>query len=274
MRHFGKITPDTWWHACLTRLHPCTRAMLHPRSRKVHRRRVVLSNVSLTFNTLKVLGMSDEINKFFEVSAHTPAEDVPSALCKQIVALLTKVPLDGETEWGRFFFCGFRIESQRRLAEKAPIKGNSSTNGGINAYPILPITSHPLPLHALKVTYAKPGRLSAGMTCAVDIAFTPKVISLAFSTQPTSSLIDLIVTGLRGLDGAPWVNLVVSVAWSGLDLAISSCVLRGGGNGAIHSRCLSSWLGNIDASLADDFKVASAWGIVTCSTTFSSRFAG
>lgn len=58
----------------------------------------MLTNVSLTFNTLKVLGMSDEINRFFEVSAHTPAENVPSALCKQIVALLTKVPLDGETE--------------------------------------------------------------------------------------------------------------------------------------------------------------------------------
>lgn len=27
-----------------------------------------------------------------------------------------------------------------------------------------------------QVTYAKPGRLSAGMTCAVDIAFTPKVM--------------------------------------------------------------------------------------------------
>ncbi|CAM9167315.1 unnamed protein product, partial [Hapterophycus canaliculatus] len=59
---------------------------------KVHKRRVVLTNASLTFNTLKVLCMSDEVSRFFEV------------------------------------------------------------------------------------TYAKPGRLSAGMTCAVDIAFTPKVI--------------------------------------------------------------------------------------------------
>lgn len=33
-----------------------------------------------------------------------------------------------------------------------------------------------LPMHrTIQVTYAKPGRLSAGMTCAVDIAFTPKV---------------------------------------------------------------------------------------------------
>ncbi|CAM9207030.1 unnamed protein product, partial [Laminaria digitata] len=57
---------------------------------KVHKKRVVLTNVSLTFNTLKVLEMSDEIDRFFEV------------------------------------------------------------------------------------TYSKPGRLSAGMTCVVDIAFTPK----------------------------------------------------------------------------------------------------
>ncbi|CAN0363133.1 unnamed protein product, partial [Ectocarpus sp. 8 AP-2014] len=35
--------------------------------KKVHRRRIVLTNVSLTFNTLKVLGMSDEVNRFFEV---------------------------------------------------------------------------------------------------------------------------------------------------------------------------------------------------------------
>ncbi|CBJ27963.1 conserved unknown protein [Ectocarpus siliculosus] len=67
---------------------------------KVHRRRIVLTNVSLTFNTLKVLGMSDEVNRFFEV------------------------------------------------------------------------------------TYAKPGRLSAGMTCAVDIAFTPKVEEDIFTELP------------------------------------------------------------------------------------------
>ena len=77
----------------------------------------------------------------------------------------------------------FESNNQRRLAEKAPNKGHSSTYDGMNAYPILPITSYPLPLHALKVTYAKPGRLSAGMTCAVDIAFTPKVITLPSSTQ-------------------------------------------------------------------------------------------
>ena len=34
---------------------------------KVHRKRVVLTNVSLTFNTLKVLQMSDEVDRFFEV---------------------------------------------------------------------------------------------------------------------------------------------------------------------------------------------------------------
>ncbi|CAB1100550.1 unnamed protein product [Ectocarpus sp. CCAP 1310/34] len=67
---------------------------------KVHKRRIVLTNVSLTFNTLKVLGMSDEVNRFFEV------------------------------------------------------------------------------------TYAKPGRLSAGMTCAVDIAFTPKVEEDIFTELP------------------------------------------------------------------------------------------
>eukprot|EP00903_Cladosiphon_okamuranus_P020361 g18681.t1 len=66
---------------------------------KVHRRRVVLTNVSLTFNTLKVLDMSDEINRFFDV------------------------------------------------------------------------------------TYAKPGRLSAGMTCAVDIAFTPKTARVAVTNE-------------------------------------------------------------------------------------------
>ncbi|CAN0059637.1 unnamed protein product, partial [Ectocarpus sp. 12 AP-2014] len=68
--------------------------------KKVHRRRIVLTNVSLTFNTLKVLGMSDEVNRFFEV------------------------------------------------------------------------------------TYAKPGRLSAGMTCAVDVVFTPKVEEDIFTELP------------------------------------------------------------------------------------------
>ena len=38
----------------------------------MHKKRVVLTNVSLTFNTLKVLAMSDEINRFFEVSIYTP----------------------------------------------------------------------------------------------------------------------------------------------------------------------------------------------------------
>lgn len=43
------------------------------REKKVHRRRIVLTNVSLTFNTLKVLGMSDEVTRFFEVSKSTNA---------------------------------------------------------------------------------------------------------------------------------------------------------------------------------------------------------
>lgn len=33
----------------------------------------MLTNVSLTFNTLKVLAMSDEIHRFFEVSSSTQA---------------------------------------------------------------------------------------------------------------------------------------------------------------------------------------------------------
>lgn len=60
--------------ASFTRLFPPLRNICH-RFRKVHRRRVVLTNVSLTFNTLKVLGMSDEINRFFEVSTYTHAKD-------------------------------------------------------------------------------------------------------------------------------------------------------------------------------------------------------
>lgn len=34
----------------------------------------MLTNVSLTFNTLKVLGMSDEVNRFFKVSKSTKAQ--------------------------------------------------------------------------------------------------------------------------------------------------------------------------------------------------------
>lgn len=36
------------------------------------------------------------------------------------------------------------------------------------------------PFFSEQVTYSKPGRLSAGMTCAVDISFTPKVCQLRY----------------------------------------------------------------------------------------------
>lgn len=101
--------------------------------------------------------------------------------------------------------------NQRRLEERTSSKGPSSTDAGMNA-----CTSHPphdhhhllMPRNALKVTYAKPGRLSAGMTCAVDVAFTPKVINRL-------PLID-----------SPWEwNRVGSVARSPLDLVRRRAVL-------------------------------------------------
>ncbi|CAM9575435.1 unnamed protein product, partial [Sphacelaria rigidula] len=96
---------------------------------KVHRRRVVLTNVSLTFNTFKVLEMPDEITRFF------------------------------------------------------------------------------------RVTYSKPGRLSAGMTCAVDIVFIPKVDEDIFTELPirtqTGRLSIPVVCTARRVKPSLSTNLVV-----------------------------------------------------------------